>query len=114
MYGITLLREAQAAGLSVRVDGDKLVVRGPKTAEAVALRLLAHKPEVMAALHLGADHELRRGELRDHSPVCRWPWQGRTPHRRFWESIFGVTICGHCSPPAYPGLVLRWLEPQEN
>jgi hypothetical protein len=56
MDGITLLLEAQAAGLSVRVDGDKLIIRGPRSAELIARRLLAYKPAVVAAL---------RG------PVCR-------------------------------------------
>jgi len=50
MDGLTLLSEATAAGLTIRVDGDRLVIRGPKTADAVARRLLEHKPEVVAAL----------------------------------------------------------------
>lgn len=50
MDGLTLLYEATAAGLTVRVDGDRLVIRGPKVADAVARRLLEHKPEVVAAL----------------------------------------------------------------
>jgi hypothetical protein len=107
MDGITLLREAEAAGLSVEVVGDKLVVRGPKRAEAVALRLLAHKPDVIKALRAPA------GDHGEH-PVCRWPYQGRVPHRRFWLSVFGTVRCASCSPPAYPGLVLRWIEPTEN
>jgi hypothetical protein len=48
--GLNLLREARAAGLTVTVQGDKLVIRGPRRAEPVALRLLKHKPAVMAAL----------------------------------------------------------------
>lgn len=50
MDGLTLLHEAAAAGLTVRADGDTLVIRGPKRAEAVARLLLAHKPDVMSAL----------------------------------------------------------------
>lgn len=49
---ITLLREAKAAGLTVSTEGDRLVVRGPKIAHETACRLLAHKPDVMAALRL--------------------------------------------------------------
>jgi hypothetical protein len=45
-----LLQEARAAGLRVEADGDRLVVRGPKAAEPVALKLGAHKPAIMAAL----------------------------------------------------------------
>lgn len=51
MVGLsTLLAEAQAAGLKVRTDGDRLVVRGPRTAEALAKALLARKGEVVAML----------------------------------------------------------------
>ena len=45
-----LLNEARNAGLTVRVDGARLVVRGPRSAEAVARRLLNRKPEVLTAL----------------------------------------------------------------
>src|SRR5712691_6671642 len=48
-----LLQEAQAAGLRVAAEGDRLTVRGPKAAEPVARRVLAHKPAVMAALAFG-------------------------------------------------------------
>ena len=47
---ITLLDEAYAAGLSVNIDGDKLVVRGPRRAAPIARKLLDRKSEVMAAL----------------------------------------------------------------
>ena len=50
MDGVTLLRRARSAGLRVVAEGDKLVVRGPRRAEPVALLLLAHKPAVIAAL----------------------------------------------------------------
>ncbi len=45
MVAVSLLQEAEAAGLTVRVDGDRLVVRGPKSAGAIAERLLDHKPK---------------------------------------------------------------------
>jgi hypothetical protein len=45
-----LLEEARDAGLEVRVDGDRLVVRGPRSAAALARQLLDRKPEVVAAL----------------------------------------------------------------
>lgn len=50
MDGMRLLVEARAAGLAVHVEGDKLVIRGPRRAEALALRLLEHKAVIMAAL----------------------------------------------------------------
>ena len=45
-----LLDAAQAAGLAVRIEGEQLIVRGPRTQAALATRLLAHKAAVMAAL----------------------------------------------------------------
>ena len=55
MDGLALLREARAAGLSVVIEGDRLRVRGPKSAGDVAARLLAAKPAVLAALGGAAD-----------------------------------------------------------
>ena len=55
MDGLALLRAADAAGLSVNVDGDRLVIRGPRSADATARALIEHKPEVMAALAGPAD-----------------------------------------------------------
>ena len=50
MDAVALLRRAQEVGLRVEPIGDKLLVRGPKRAEAVVELLAAHKAEVMAAL----------------------------------------------------------------
>jgi hypothetical protein len=43
-----LLRSGQRAGLAVVVDGERLTIRGPKTADAVARALLDRKAEVLA------------------------------------------------------------------
>lgn len=57
MGGVTeLLREAHAVGLTLRVEADRLVIRGPRRAEMIAKRLLDRKPEVIAAL-TGQDRE---------------------------------------------------------
>ena len=50
MDGLALLTEARDAGLVVRDEGGQLVVEGPKRAEAVAIRLVAAKDEVLAVL----------------------------------------------------------------
>ncbi|MBI4299114.1 MAG: hypothetical protein HY666_05065 [Chloroflexi bacterium] len=50
MDGVALLEKARTAGLKVWSQGDKLVIRGPKAAEPLALRLIERKPEIMAAL----------------------------------------------------------------
>lgn len=56
MGGVKLLEEARAAGLKVRAEGDRLIVRGPKSAEPVAKALLAKKAEVLALLHRQPDY----------------------------------------------------------
>ncbi len=50
MDGLTILREARAAGLEIKVDGGRLVVRGPKSAAPLAERLLEMKPEIIPLL----------------------------------------------------------------
>jgi hypothetical protein len=50
MDGMTLLHEARAAGLVVSVEGDTLKIRGPRRADPVAQKLIAHKPVVVNAL----------------------------------------------------------------
>ena len=63
MDGLTLLREAESAGLQVHAEGDKLVVEGPKSAEPIALRLIKHKASVLP-LVIGA-------VAREHA-IARW------------------------------------------
>jgi hypothetical protein len=82
--GLSLLREAQAAGLSVVADGAQLRVRGPRSAGELARRLLAHKAAVLAALRPappppGAvtweqEHELEVEALRAKAAGCPDPW----------------------------------------
>ncbi len=54
MDGIMLLHRAREAGLKIEVEGDKLIVRGPRRLEPLARRLLDRKPEILAALGAGA------------------------------------------------------------
>ncbi|MGH7074493.1 MAG: hypothetical protein ACREFD_09880 [Stellaceae bacterium] len=85
MDGLSLLRDASAAGLTVREDGGKLVVRGPEAAEPIALRLLAAKPAVLEALgrvqHLASEIPVAWNEGRERMrimprpqtiPLARW------------------------------------------
>lgn len=53
MDGLTLLEQARSAGLTVTVQGDKLVIRGPRRAGPLAEQLLARKGEVIDALAVG-------------------------------------------------------------
>jgi len=55
MEGLKLLKKARAAGLTVAVNGDQVVIRGPKRAAAIVRQLIASKPAVMAALRPAAN-----------------------------------------------------------
>ena len=50
MDAVALLHRAQEAGLRIEPMGEKLLVRGPKRAEAVVKLLAEYKAEVLAAL----------------------------------------------------------------
>ncbi len=50
MDRLSLLDRARLAGLKVRAEGDRLVVRGRRSQERLARELLAHKAEVVAEL----------------------------------------------------------------
>lgn len=105
MDGMTLIAEAQAAGLVVLADGEKLIVRGPKSAGAVALRLLARKADVMAAL----------GGVVDSQPAASQ--DGGGPQRDAesaepcgtcgsaigWRDAGGAVTCAACSPKPVDG-----------
>ncbi len=83
MGAVSLLQEAEAAGLSVHVEGDRLVVRGPKSASAIAECLLDHKAEVLKALSAEWDAEMLT--------LIRW-FLGTHPPTEPFELSKGVTI----------------------
>ena len=66
---VTALAEARAAGLSVRADGGRLVVRGPRSREELARRVLARAAEVLAALAAeDAEVAWRAAAMRPQAP----------------------------------------------
>jgi hypothetical protein len=50
MVALKLLKKANDAGLAVRIEGERLVVRGPRNAEKIAKELLDNKEQVVQAL----------------------------------------------------------------
>jgi len=74
MDALALLHRARDAGLRVELIGDKLLVRGPKRAEAVVKLLAEHKAEVLAALAPGASVSKcnRQSEEVDAAEARRW------------------------------------------
>src|ERR1035437_3225440 len=50
MDSLALLTDARAAGLTISAEGDRLIIRGPKSAERYAVDLLARKAEIVTLL----------------------------------------------------------------
>lgn len=50
MDSLKLLKQAEEAGLTVSYDGDKLRIRGPKTAESIAKALGQNKVDIIEIL----------------------------------------------------------------
>jgi len=109
---LSLLAVAREAGLTVRVGGDRLVVRGPRAAEALAREVLQHKAELMVALRPAASPEAEAdpvdtdtdNEQPTPAPARRRPPPPTDPgascpvHKRlltFAESVAGA--CSWCS-----------------
>ncbi len=77
-----LLRESLEAGLALRLDGERLHVRGPRGAERLARRLLERKAEILEALDwyaleeraaiLEHDGGLPRDEAERRAILSRW------------------------------------------
>ena len=93
---LTLLDRARAAGLTVAANGDKWIVHGPKTAEALVRELGARKAEVLAVL-----------AAEPISPDCRH-YSGPTPP------------CPQCGGPTHdaldhlPGIVVLLCDDAER
>ncbi len=93
MVGVSvLLTEAVAAGLAVHVDGDRLVVRGPRKCVALAKELLARKLEVMTLLNSRhCDVEGGHPEWGDLAPIVEWFLSAKPPGAPF-KLKQGITI----------------------
>lgn len=59
MGALKLITEARSAGLKLRAEGGRLVIRGPRSAEPIAKALLDRKAEVLPFLResLGSREE---------------------------------------------------------
>jgi hypothetical protein len=84
MDGLTLLSEGRAAGLTILADGGRLVIRGPRSAESVARRLLDHKTDVLATL--AAVSSGGPGDAADREPFAAWVRRPDAHGRMGWEA----------------------------
>ena len=107
MDGLELLSQAKAAGLMVRAERDKPVVRGPRSAEVLARELLENKAELMALLSPSIDLETKWPPPDAQELIAMWKDLGcsRTPvapglsvsdlRRWFYPEILGDRPAGH-------------------
>jgi hypothetical protein len=107
MDGLILLAEAREAGLAVAAESGKLIIRGPKRAEPVALRLIGHKVDVIRALADATGWPARHREafaywraLHPEHEATHLAWgelQGR------WHKLHGERVlpdlCAGCRRP---------------
>lgn len=118
----TLLDLARAAGITMRVDGDRLILRGPKSAETLAKSILAQKAEVVAwllarseigvvepsntpKLRRSVSRESERGSVLPTNEGCFCCGESR-----WWRSVFGShLICAGCHPPVRQSVVAEWI-----
>ena len=97
---VALLEEARAAGLSVRVVGDRLVVRGTRDYEELAIQLLERKAEVLAALASDEERAItERMEVR--RPLV--PLTGPIPLLVVRSQETQLGHCLSCGEPLRPG-----------
>ena len=107
MDGLMLLRRAQQAGLAVAADGDKLVIRGPRSAEPVARLLIEHKPVLLALLAEATDWGARHREALAHwgalCPADEAAWLAWGELQDRWHRQHGARApewqCAGCGQP---------------
>jgi len=107
MEALTLLEKAGRAGLEVTVEGERLVVRGPRRAEPLARQVLARKEEMIVLLapqpatHSGADSGSGDRPVPDRCPACNEGDFVR-PHAS------GAWRCARCRPYDLSGTEVEW------
>lgn len=74
MDSLNLIEQARVAGLEIRRDGERLVIRGPKEAEEAANLVLANKDAVIE------DFCFECGEFVDRTGIGWDALNGRTVH----------------------------------
>ncbi len=89
---VSLLAEARAAGLTVQIAGDKLVVRGPQGAKPIVDRLKASTAAIVSLLR---DSELA-------APADGWTddaiFTSAAPIRRLPRECIGPRVCSRLGP----------------
>jgi len=98
-----LLAAAREAGLEVRVEADELVIRGPRTQDALARQVLAEKPVVLALLSAeDADVAWRVAAMRPQVPR-----RGAIPMLIARQVTSSLGRCISCGERLHEGVMVR-------
>ena len=126
---IELLNFARNAGLTWHRDGERLVVRGPKSLADIAKQLVARKDEVFATItrlpptvasditydpipDWAINQALKAFAVTSSAPTV--PMCFCCQGRRWWRSFCGShLICGFCHRPHFDDIVAEWIEPSK-
>jgi hypothetical protein len=106
---LRLIGQARAAGLTIEVKGDQLVVHGPRAHAALTKALGEHKDAVIAALRQAAPAEPAKTTRRQPVPDRPCPTCGG---RRWWpRPTDGEWLCSRCRPCPIPDEVQEIISP---
>ncbi len=110
MGGLSVLSRARLAGLRVEMNGDGLVVRGPRRLDALAREVLAHKAEVIERLAAQVEPAKREAVAKvtsvDQGGSGLLRHFGKRPNS---DSTLVKIIIDHNTPVSGPVQVARWL-----
>jgi hypothetical protein len=125
MDGLMLLEEAKAVGLTVLADGQRLVIRGPRSSEDIAQRLLEHKAAVLEAIAkdplAGTIFGGKWIEKLNHEGKAYWEHPGtghiedieppdpcpKCNNLELWQNALGDWRCMLCDPPTTSQRLLK-------
>ena len=99
MTAAELVRDLHQRGVKLIADGGTLRCR-PKSAlsESDLAALKALKPQILATIQRPAPSRSVTSITCHSCRACH-----------FWVSVYGVTICAVCHPPADPRLIAKWI-----
>ena len=103
MVGVELLAQAKGAGLEVKAEGNRLILRGPRSAEALAKNILAHKDQVIALLqptNASSFDELTRCRIERDYWSARW--------NKGMDYLEAMQARGESETPEFERLFAAW------
>ena len=105
---IDIVERLEQCGITLSIEAGQVVIDRPEGdlpegAADLLEEARAHRDEIRKYLE-----QVSPGEVRTVEPTTK-----RTCYfcggTRFWISVYGMTICTRCHPPAAPHLVADWL-----